>query len=206
VTRRTGSLAVALVAVLVLAGTAQARTRPACHPRGGKVVMRSRALIVYTRVIPDDPYGIRTVYACVIRTGRTRKLGTIEHLATSTSDTTILAHAGVHLVVDNTSGDQYGSSESTTWWNVATGKRRTMGVVLDRALLTSDGCTVLAHATDRQANTATVLTAAFSGPLTELDRGTADAIPRESLVLSGRRAGWTNASQPRSTQLAPATC
>jgi hypothetical protein len=217
---RVTAVSAALLSALVLAAGADARTRPACQTEHGKSLLRTRALLVYSRVNRGDSYRTLTVYACVRRSGRTRKIGKKWELGTSNASTTIESHAGVHLVVDTSSGDQYASTERITWWNIASGRKRTLyaldapmsgptyktGVPLDRALLTSDGCTLLAHSTDSTANTATVLTRPFSGSVTELDRGTSDAIPAASLALSGRTASWTNAGVQRTSELPPANC
>lgn len=218
--RHTGTLGAALLAALILAGSADGRTRPRCHPGQAKTVLRTGSLVVYSRVNRRDPYRARTVYACAWRTGRARAIGSAVSVDTESADTAIRAHAGVHLVVDTSLDDQYTHSARTRWWNVATGRRRTLyaldapiagparttGNALDRALLTSDGCTLLAHSSDRAANAATVLTAPFSGPMTELDHGTTDAIPGGSVALAGHTATWTNAGQPRHAELPRAGC
>jgi hypothetical protein len=218
--QRTGILSAVLIAALVFTGNAAASTRHGCRVGKGKTVLRTPGLVVYSRVNRGDPYGARTVYACAWRTGRARTIGSRVSLDTESADTKVRAHAGVHLVVDASHDDQYAHAVRTTWWNIATGRKRTLyalhapiagparttGARLDRALLTSDGCTVLALSIDRAANTATVLSAPFSGPLAEFDHGTADAVPIAGLGLAGRTATWTNAGQPRRADLARAAC
>jgi hypothetical protein len=73
-----------------------------------------------------DPYGARTVYACAWRTGRARTIGSRVSLDTESADTKVRAHAGVHLVVDASHDDQYAHAVRTTWWNIATGRKRTL--------------------------------------------------------------------------------
>jgi hypothetical protein len=218
---RPGALLVTLSALLLLGvGAADARTSPRCSARGATTLLRTPAVLVYAKVNTRDSYRGRTVYACVRHTGRRRTIGSIASLTTESADTTVRAHSGVQLVVDTSLQNQYGSSSRTRWWNVATGRTRTLyaldaplgsparstGVPLTQALLTSDGCTLLALSVDQAADTATVLTAPRSGALAELDRGAADAIPSASLRLSGHTATWTNAGQSRKADLSRASC
>lgn len=214
--KRTGTLCAVLLTMLLFTGAADGRARAGCHVGHAKILLRRRALVAYSRVTNGDRY----VYACAWRTGRARTIGSISNLSTQTSDTTIRAHAMVHLVVDTAFDDQYTHEARTTWWNIATARKRTLyatdapiagpvrttGVPLDRMLLTSDGCTVLAHSADHTANIATVRTAPFSGPWTELDRSTADAIPGSSLSLAHHTATWATSRQPRRADLPRTTC
>ena len=205
----------ATIAATFLMAASSAAARPArCDTSRAHVVLRTPALLVMWR----NAEGARVYSSCVRRTGKTRRLGTADHGFTHDVDTTVLAHGRLHLVVETSSSDQYGSSTAVAWLDAQTGRRRTLYSLSSRTegatteahgtryapvLLTPDGCTLLGRAAGAADATVRLVTQAFNGQPTVLDEG---VIAPESVAINGHTATWVSSGQQRTATLPAARC